>query len=408
MLLQVRELLAQRFGIYATGPYMTESGDRKRPMYYLNINTEAGIRAFHASIPLYGIKLQRAAEMMRNWKILRNNPTPRLLREKPRSIGVRLTYDIEVAHPDHLFVLANGLIVSNSGGVVGGAAGAIGGFKAINNLVQSPERYPGGAVHSQVDGRVQSVAPAPQGGHYITIDGKQHYSQLEPTVKRGDEVEAGDTLSKGIPIPSEIVKYKGIGEGRRYFVDAFRKTMDASNTYGNRRNIELVARGLINHVRLDDEFGDWSPGDVVPYQTLERSWQPRDGAVMTTPHAAMGHYLEQPVLHYTVGTKIGRQVANQLGKHGVTTVQAHRQPPPFSPVMIRGMANIGEDPDPFTRFIGSYQERNLLKAVHRGEVSDTAGSSYVPALMEGTSFGKTDLTQGWKPEMPTRSRKIEL
>ncbi len=284
----------------------------------------------------------------------------------------------------------------HTGGVASASGGAVGGFPAINNLVQSPEHYPGGATHSELDGRVQSVAKAPQGGFYITVGGKQHYSTSEPTVKRGDVVEAGDVLSQGIPIPAEVVKYKGIGEGRRYFIDAFRNTLKASNIPGNRRNIELIARGLINHVRLDDELGDWAPGDIVPYQTLERQWQPREGATALNPSAAVGQYLEQPVLHYSVGTKIGQKAAAQMAKHGITTVQAHRQAPPFSPVMIRAMASIGEDPDPFTRFLGSYQERSLTKAVHRGDVSDTAGTSYVPALMEGQSFGDTDLTKGWQ------------
>lgn len=284
----------------------------------------------------------------------------------------------------------------HTGGVIGAGSGAVGGFKAINNFVQSPEHYPGGATHSELDGHVQSVAKAPQGGFFITVGGKQHYSLSEPLVKRGDVVEAGDVLSQGVPIPSEVVKYKGVGEGRRYFVDAFGRTLKASNIPGNRRNIELIARGLINHVRLDDEVGDWAPGDVVQYQTLERLWQPREGATAVNPAAAVGQYLEQPVLHYTVGTKIGSKAVAQMTKHGITTVQAHRQPPPFSPVMVRAMASIGEDPDPFTRFLGSYQERNLTKAVHRGDVSDTAGTSYVPALMEGQSFGSTDLTQGWK------------
>jgi len=402
MLLQVRDLLAWRFGIYASGPYQNDSGERKRPMFYLNINTEDGIRKFHAAIPLYGVKKQRAADMMQNWEVQRPRPLTRMIRERPVPLGPQPTHDIEVDHPDHLFVLANGLIVSNSGGVIGAAAGAIGGFKAINNLVQSPENYPGGAVHAESDGRVQKTTPAPQGGHYVTIGGKQHYVPANLSLlpfKPGDEIEAGDVISSGIPNPARIVEHKGVGEGRRYFVQAFRQAMRDSNTFGHRRNIELIARGLINHVRLDDEVGDWSPGDVVPYQTLERLWEPRAGAVTAPPKQAAGHYLERPALHYSVGTRLTPKTIAQLNKHGVTAVQAHRDPPPFSPQMIRGMTNVTEDEDWQTRFLAGNQQRSLTKAVHRGAVSDTMSTSFVPALAEGSDFGLKGPTKGWTPEM---------
>lgn len=286
----------------------------------------------------------------------------------------------------------------HSGGADGAAAGAIGGFPLMNAMTQVPKKFPGAATHAQADGRVQSLVEAPQGGHYMMVDGIRHYvpSGLKPLVKPGDEVEAGDVLSNGIPHPGEVVKFKGIGEGRRYFVNAYRKVLQDSGTPGHRRNIELVARGLINHVRLNDEVGDWAPDEVVPYQTLERLWEPRSGSVTVTPQEARGQYLERPVLHYTIGTKVGPKVAASLAKHGVTTIQAHRDPPPFQAEFIRGAANVSEDLDWFPKFLGSGQQKGLLTSVHRNAVSDTNSTSFVPALAEGVDFGLTDATKGWK------------
>lgn len=287
----------------------------------------------------------------------------------------------------------------HTGGIAAASAGAIAGFKSINALIQSPEHFPGGATHAQVDGRVQSIVSAPQGGSYVTVGGEKHYvpAGVEINVKPGDEVEAGDTLSAGIPVPAEIVRHKGIGEGRRYFVKAFRDVLRASNVKGDRRNIELLARGLINHVRLTDEIGDWSPDDVVPYQVLERQWQARPGSALVDLGQAGGKYLERPVLHYSIGTKVGRGVQQMLQKFGVNNVEVHHEPPPFQPEMIPGMANVSHDPDPFTRGLGSYQQKSFLNAARRGAVSDTAGTSFVPSLMEGKDFGLTGPTKGWKP-----------
>lgn len=287
----------------------------------------------------------------------------------------------------------------HSGGV--GGAGAISGFKALNALVQVPEKYPNGATHATVDGTVQEIRPAPQGGNYVVVNGVDHYvpTNVTVTAKKGDTLEAGDVVSEGMPSPGEIVKYKGIGEGRRYFVQAMRQVMGNSGIGAHRRNIELLSRGLINHVRLTDEYGDYVPDDVVPYSALEKTWQPRSGSVRGNPKSLAGHYLERPVLHYSIGTKIGKAVVDNLTKYGVNNIEAHKEPPPFEPEMIRGMANIASDPDWMTRMLGSYQQKSLLGATHRGGVSDTAGTSFVPSLARGETFGLTGATSGWKPEL---------
>jgi hypothetical protein len=285
----------------------------------------------------------------------------------------------------------------HSGGV--GGAGAISGFKALNALVQVPKKYPNGAAHTQVDGRVQEIRPAPQGGFYVQVNGQDHYvaADREVSVKKGDELEAGDVISTGMPSPAEVVKHKGIGEGRRYFVQAMQQVMKNSGISSHRRNVELLSRGLINHVRLTDEYGDYVPDDIVPYSALERNWQPRQGAVSGAPQSMVGHYLEQPVLHYSIGTKIGKNVAANLNKYGIKNIQAHKEPAPFEPEMVRGMSNISNDTDWMTRMLGSYQEKGLVNSVHRGLSSDTASSSYVPALARGEQFGVTGTTSGWKP-----------
>ena len=295
--------------------------------------------------------------------------------------------------------LTQSMISSKHSGGVGGA-GAIGGFKAINALVQVPRTYPDGATHAQREGRVQEIRPAPQGGFYVAVDGADHYvpADRQVSVKKGDVLEAGDVLSDGMPNPAEIVKHKGVGEGRKYFVAAMRGVLKNSGITAHRRNVELVARGLINHVRLTDEYGDYAPDDIVPYSMLERSWRPLAGAVAGAPTTLMNHYLEEPALHYSIGTKITKSVSDNLKRYGINNIQAHKEPPPFQPEMVRGMANISNDPDWMTRMLGSYQERGFLNSVHRGLKSDTAGSSYVPSLARGEQFGLSGAISGWKPE----------
>jgi len=286
----------------------------------------------------------------------------------------------------------------HTGGIAGAAgAGAISGFKYINQLVQVPKRFPGGAAHAQRDGRVESVTEAPQGGFFVQIGGDRHYvgRGFSPKVAPGDTVEAGDIISEGIPNPAEIVRHKGVGEGRAYFVRAFRQALEDAGIRGHRRNIELLSRGLINHVRLTDEIGDWGQDDVIPYQLLERTWQPRPGHMVVSPKSAVGKYLERPVLHHSIGTKIRPSMVKDLEQFGIKQVAVHHDPPPFESEMIRGMTNLQHDPDWMTRMLGSYQQKSLLQGVQRGAVSEEEGTSFVPALASGTSFGNLGKTRGW-------------
>jgi DNA-directed RNA polymerase subunit beta' len=282
------------------------------------------------------------------------------------------------------------LLGSKHKGGVAGASKGVHGFSLIEQLVNVPSTFPGGATHARDDGKVHLIRRAPQGGHYVSIGNDDHYipQGLEPTVKTGDTVEAGDVLSTGLPNPAEVVKHKGLGEGRRAFTYQFRQAFNDAGLSAHRRNVEVLAKGLVNHVKLHQELGPFVPDDVIPYHLLEGHYEPRDGHLTLPPKKALNHYLERPVLHYTIGTKVRPSVVKTLEDFGVKQVTAHPEPPPFEPVMVRALENITFDPDWQARFLGSYLERGLLHGVHRGDVSDEAGSSYVPSLIHAVDFGK--------------------
>lgn len=296
------------------------------------------------------------------------------------------------------------LSAKHAGGVAGAGKGATG-FKLVDQIVQVPKTFKSGAAHAQIDGRVSGVEPAPHGGTYVSIEGQKHYvgTGFAVHVKPGDVVEAGDVLSEGIPNPADIVRHKGIGEGKRYFTYQFRKAYKDSGLPIHRRNAELIARGLIDHVRLTSEHGHYVHGDVVPYSRFEHFYEPRAGHKMLEPRHALGNYLERPVLHYSIGTKIRPSVVKNLDEFGIKSVAVHPEPPPFEPEMIRGMENLSHDPDWFTRFLGSWQEKNLLQAVHRGSTADEMGTSYVPQLARAVEFNKTGPVKSWKPSSILKS-----
>lgn len=312
--------------------------------------------------------------------------------------GERPTFDIEVDHHDHLFCIAGGFVVSNSSKHSGGVAGAartVGGFQYVNNLIQGPRNFPGAASHAQLDGVVRSVEPAPAGGNIVRVGVKEHFVPpgVAVLVKPGDTVEAGDMLSEGAPHPAEAVRHKGIGEARRLFTHAFREGMKASGIAAHRRNVEVLARGLFNHVRLTDEYGGGAPGDVLPYASVERDYRPREGFKTVAPAKAVGLHLERPYLHYTVGTKVRPSVAKELERFGVGSVDAHDDPAPFEPHFVRAADNLQHDPDWMTRMYGAKLRKGLFDAAHRGATSDERGTSFVPGLARAVDFGRQGLVR---------------
>lgn len=304
--------------------------------------------------------------------------------------------------------ISQGQLSAKHSGGVAGQEKAVGGFQYINQLIQVPKKMQGGAAHAELDGKVQRVEEAPAGGSYVYINDQKHFVApgFDLKVKQGDDVEAGDLISNGIPNPALIVKHKGVGEGRRYFVNEFRKAMASGGMRGHRRNIELLARGLINHVKLTEETDEHVPDDVVPYSTLEHTYKPREGHQVLNPKKAIGQYLERPVLHYTIGTKIRPSMIRDFEEFGIRELQTHKDPPPFEPHMVRGMYQLQHDPDWMTQMYGSGLKKSLLNSAARGAVSEERGTSFVPSLASTSDFGDVPTREVIKPKAPYALPKV--
>lgn len=305
--------------------------------------------------------------------------------------------------------ISQGQLSAKHSGGVAGQEKAVGGFEYINQLIQVPKNMKGGAAHATVDGTVQRVEEAPAGGHHVTINDEEHYvaDGFGLKIKKGDEVEAGDVLSEGVPNPATIVKYKGVGEGRRYFVNEFKQAMGSSGMRGHRRNIELLARGLINHVQMTEETDEHAPDDIVPYSTFEHTYKPRPGHERLRPKKAIGQYLERPVLHYTIGTKIRPSMLKNFEEFGVAEIPVHKEPPPFQPHMVRGMFQLQHDPDWMTQMYGSGLKKSLLQSTARGSTSKDRGTSFVPSLATGLDFGRVEDRAVIQPKAPYELPEVE-
>lgn len=279
----------------------------------------------------------------------------------------------------------------------GGAATSLGGqqgFKLINQLANIPKTFIGKAPLAQEDGFVTKLTPADAGGHFISVNDEEHYIGMDqtPKVKLGDRVEQGQVLSTGLVDPREVVQHRGIGDGRKYYMEAMKKAFDDSSLPVNRRNFELIAKAAIDHVKITDPegIGNYLPDQVVSYSAIEKDYQPRTAAKMLRTDLAYGKYLEKPELHYTIGTKLNSGVIKHLKEHAVESVLVHDQHPNFEPVMVR-LVDVPEHHDDWMHVLNSTNlAKRFVNMVNKGSSSDTQGASPIPGLAYGVGFGKKD------------------
>ena len=304
--------------------------------------------------------------------------------------------DIEVDHPDHLFVLEGGIIASNSAKHTAGMTQAkktYSGLDALIQFTQSPEKFKDQGAVAELDGKVENIEEAPQGGYYVTINGQKHYTPQghDLEVKVGDKVEAGDQLSEGLVDAEDIVKYKGLGEGRRYYAERLNKMLADSGAPSDKRNTEILARGAIRHVRVTDleGLGDYLPDDIVDYNSLQSSYKPSESAVAMNPKDAVGKYLQTPVMHYTIGTRITPKVAANLHKYDYNEILVDDEEPGFAPEMQRLRAAAHSNPDWLASQGTSYLTKQLNEASVKGDDTNVLeNADYRPRLAYGAGFGK--------------------
>lgn len=263
------------------------------------------------------------------------------------------------------------------------------GMKGLRQFLDIPKTFGNKAALSSSDGKVERIEKAPQGGFNVFVAGKPHYvpPHLNVSVVPGQKVLAGDALSDGIPMPNDVVKYKGLGAGRKYIVDKLQDTYKNQGVDLDRRHFEILARTHLNYVQIDDDpEGRFYPGEVVNYAVLKKQLAEDS---KTVPLAkADGQVLAQAYLHHTAGTRVTPEIMAELRKQKVRTVEVARTPPAMSFVMQPLTSNPLLNPDWMARLGHRRLKSTLLEAAHEGQTTNLHGTHPIPAFAYGVEFGR--------------------
>jgi DNA-directed RNA polymerase subunit beta' len=286
-----------------------------------------------------------------------------------------------------------GLSSKHTGGIIKGKSlkeeDEMSGFDQINQFLQVPKAFKGAAALAPADAAVNNILDAPQGGKYIMLSGGHRIyapPSREVTVKQGDKLEAGDILTDGTPNPAELAKLKGLGEGRVYFNRKFAELLEKNGINVHRRHVETMSRAFFDRVKITRPEGvaGYTIDDVATYSDIQRDYKPRKDASSLSPHRAVDYYLEKPVLHYTIGTRITPKIAEFMKEQKVAKIDVHREDPGFEPAPTRLMDIPGTDPNWKNKLTGFNIKKNLLTAARQGAEAEHDSVGYAAKLMDPT------------------------
>lgn len=256
------------------------------------------------------------------------------------------------------------------------------GFAAIEQFIDMPEEFVGGAIISEYDGTVGKPVPAPQGGVYLPIGNDRVHIVADRTltVKPGQEVTKGDILTDGMVNIAKVTQHKGIGAGRKAFSDQFINTLADNGIFNLRRNIETMARGYISRVKITDPDGIAGKiiGDITDYDDLEAVYKPRSGFQELPVEKAKGKYLEAPASYFTIGTRVTPDVIKELKRNRISTIKVHNDPAPFEPIVVPAKQFTAKDEDFLVGLAGENLMRSIQEHVSRGAETEKDSTSYYP------------------------------
>jgi len=263
------------------------------------------------------------------------------------------------------------------------------GLAGLRSFLEMPQSFMNKATLSSERGKVSKVEQAPQGGFNVVVNNKEHYVPpgLRILVKKGENVFPGKALSDGIPKPDEVVKYLGLGEGRKYVVSQLHDLYKRQGLDLDKRHFEILAKSHLNQVEIqNDPEGRYFPGELVDYNNfVKRLGQDIEELPLSR---AQGKLLAKNYLHHLAGTELTPEVLSDLKKNKFKTVLTIAKPPDISFIVRPITRNPLLNPDWMARLAHRHLKESLLEGVHYAQKTNLHGSHPIPAFVYGLEFGQ--------------------
>lgn len=294
------------------------------------------------------------------------------------------------------------------------------GEKGFRALTEMPKIYPDRKVLCEVYGVITQILPAPQGGKLVVIretrpvpkkyivaaephkDFAKHWVYYIPPqrkfvedVKVKAEVYPGMELTDGNDHLQDIARLRGLGVARSKAAEGLYNVYKASGQSVDRRHFEVVAKNLMNYVKVDKapQSLPFNRGEVVSYSALRSAMNGLQG-VNAALDDAIGKVLVKPIGHYLIGTELTSPVIEDLRRQGVKEVQVSEDLE-VTPVVTPMSRTLGLKMD---QWLGALNHRYLKDrigtAARTGQSATIHGYNPIAAYAYGVEFGVNDSKDG--------------
>jgi len=270
------------------------------------------------------------------------------------------------------------------------AKGKLSGLQGFTQMTQVPKNFLNKAIVAKKSGVVTAVNEAPQGGFLVYVGTTEHYVEpgFKVFVKAGDIVEAGDVLSEGIPSPTEVVAFKGLGAGRKHYVNAVHDVYKNSGIDLDKRHLENLAKQTLNYVKVVKSKPEYDiyAGEIHNYNMVRDLIRKNSTEVPLSE--AKGKFLGDEYLHYTAGTHITKSVIDELKKAKINKIKVSEDAGIMRPIMQSSTVTPLMNPDLLAKMGFRNLKRSFLEGVQEGAKSDIHGTSPWPGYIYGKEFGE--------------------
>lgn len=278
----------------------------------------------------------------------------------------------------------------HTGGVAGVEGPRASGFARVKQLFEMPKHLPGSATLADHSGTVTKIGKSAAGGYVVHIGAKEHVVSpgLPLTVKVGDTLSAGDTISKGVVDPRKLLKYKGMEAAQEHLATELQEAYRDNKIEVQKKAFETVVRSVGNLTKIIKAPKDshFLPGDLVPY-TEARAYNLTRADVVPV-HEALGYHLSDAIGHIGVERPLDEKDINYLKKSGYNNLSVVKEPLVHAPT-LEGIKNLPMTRKDWMSQLGyRYIERALTDGAAQGWKTSLQGKHPLPAFAYGATFGE--------------------
>ena len=165
----------------------------------------------------------------------------------------------------------------HTGGVAGGDITQ--GLPRVEELFEA-RKPKNNAIIAEIDGVIVEGEPDKNGLRVLQIMPPDEENQqlreytipfgIQPCVKIGDSIKAGDEITLGAKNPHDILRICGIKETHRYLVKEVQKVYKSQGVEINDKHIEVMVRQMLHKVKIEDSGStEFLPGEFVDINVFE-------------------------------------------------------------------------------------------------------------------------------------------